>query len=124
MSYVGYIDGELSICPNPRLGFVEIVEMPEDSLFRTAWEMPVFDGDIEVNVEKAKEITHTKRRVKRDTFFAPHDAIIAKQVPGSDSVKAEQERKLIRTWDTNLQNQIDTAISEAELRTIITDSEL
>jgi len=44
---------------------------------------------IVIDVNKAKAIAHDVRRAKREEEFAPHDAIIMKQIPGVDAQEAE-----------------------------------
>jgi hypothetical protein len=71
---------------------------------------------ITINIEKAKTIAHAKRRYLRELEFAPHDQIIAKQIPGDASVKAEAARKEIREKYAVIQNSIDAATSFAEIK--------
>jgi D-serine deaminase-like pyridoxal phosphate-dependent protein len=65
---------------------------------------------IVVNLEKAKSIAHERRRAKRELEFAPFDALIAKQIPGSYAQQAEVERQKIR----NKYDEIQIAIDKAE----------
>ncbi len=64
---------------------------------------------VTVDLKKVKEIAHTKRRAMREEEFAPHDAIIMKQIPGADAVAAEEARQAIRTKYDKLQTSIDNA---------------
>jgi hypothetical protein len=48
---------------------------------------------ITIDMTKAKEIAHEKRRVARSAEFAPHDEVIMKQIPGVDAQAAEAARK-------------------------------
>ena len=64
---------------------------------------------IVVNLTKAKNIAHEKRRLKRAEEFKPHDDIIAKQIPGEDATAAETARAEIRTRYATLQTNIDNA---------------
>jgi ERCC4-type nuclease len=64
---------------------------------------------ITVDLKKVKEIAHVKRRAMREEEFAPHDAIIMKQIPGVDAVAAEEARQAIRTKYDKLQTSIDNA---------------
>ncbi len=64
---------------------------------------------ITVNIPKAKEIAHKKRRAAREKEFAPYDNIIMKQIPGTDATDAENARKLIRIKYMVMQGQIDAA---------------
>lgn len=65
---------------------------------------------IVVNLKKAKSIAHERRRAKRELEFAPFDALIAKQIPGSYAQQAEVERQKIR----NKYDEIQIAIDKAE----------
>lgn len=76
---------------------------------------------ITINLEKAQEIAHQKRRIRRDELFKPHDDVIAKQIPGSDTDTAEAARASIRTQDNAVQTSINTATDEVELKTILDD---
>jgi hypothetical protein len=74
---------------------------------------------IGINMNKAKEIAHDKRRVARAEEFAPHDDIIAKQIPGASTQEAEAARQAIREKYAEIQVEIDNASSVAELKTIV-----
>lgn len=91
---------------------VEVAEVPS-RLHRSAWR--IIAGDVVTSVAIAKEIAHDKRRAKRELAFAPHDEIIAKQIPGQDAAKAEKARKGLRTEDAILQTAIDGMTTETEL---------
>jgi hypothetical protein len=71
---------------------------------------------IVVNLEKAKEIGHVLRRRSRDKEFAPHDAIIMKQIPGNDMQAAEAARQAIREKYEAMQEQIDSAQNTDEIK--------
>jgi hypothetical protein len=51
---------------------------------------------ITINLDKAKNIAHDIRRIKREEEFAPYDAVIMKQIPGNDATEAEAARQAIR----------------------------
>jgi hypothetical protein len=70
---------------------------------------------IKINLEKAKVIGHGMRRQKRDIEFAPHDADIAKQIPGKAEV-AEAERAKIREKYALIQTQIDEATTTDQIK--------
>tara|TARA_B110000977_G_scaffold102971_1_gene134487 strand:- start:340 stop:576 length:237 start_codon:yes stop_codon:yes gene_type:complete len=74
---------------------------------------------ITVNIEKAKVISHDKRREARSAEFAPLDEIIMKQIPGTDAVAVEAERQVIREKYAALQADIDAAVDTNSLKTII-----
>jgi hypothetical protein len=64
---------------------------------------------ITVDLKKVKEIAHEKRRAMREEEFAPHDAIIMKQIPGADASAAEEARLAIRTKYETMQTSINNA---------------
>ena len=59
---------------------------------------------ITINIDKAKAITHDKRRQARSAEFAPLD--IKATIP-SEAVAAEAARALIRTKYATMQAEID-----------------
>ena len=74
---------------------------------------------ITVNIDKAKVISHDKRREARSAEFGPLDEIIMKQIPGTDAVAVEAERQVIREKYAALQADIDAAVDTNSLKTII-----
>ena len=71
---------------------------------------------ITVNINKAKAIAHDRRRVARAEEFKPHDEIIMKQIPGADAVAAEAARAAIRAKYSDMQNQIEAAVTPDEIK--------
>lgn len=98
----------------------EIVDddiIPSDRTFRDAW---VKTGStITEDLAKAKEIGHEYRRVKRAEEFAPHDDLIAKQIPGADAEAAEAARADIRAKYATMQEDIDAATTTAQIKTVL-----
>ena len=95
----------------------EIVEddvIPSDRTFRAAWVMG--DCCIDHDLDKCKEIGHGERRTKRSKEFAPHDDIIAKQIPGNDAAAAEAARQAIRDKYADIQDAIDAADTPEEIK--------
>ena len=90
---------------------IDVSEIPQDRVFRDAWEMP--GSAIQVNLGRAKEIAHGWRREKRVRDFAPLD--IQATIP-SQAQAAERARQVIRDIDALLQTDIDNAADEAALR--------
>ena len=88
--------------------------IPSDRTFRNAWTKG--NGTVDVDLPKAKEIGHDKRRQKRAEEFAPYDEVIAKQIPGADSVEAEAARQDIRAKDADVQVAIDAAATPDEIK--------
>ena len=74
---------------------------------------------ITINMNKAKEIAHAKRREARAAEFDPLDAIIMKQIPGNDAAAAEAERQKIREKYAALQVQMDAAQTPEELKALM-----
>lgn len=74
---------------------------------------------IRINLEKARAITHDKRRAAREREFAPHDAVIAKQIPGKSASEAEASRAVIRAKYDAMQAEISGAADPEALKAII-----
>jgi hypothetical protein len=74
---------------------------------------------IVINLNKAKGLTHERRRIARAAEFAPHDEVIMKQIPGAALQAAEAARASIRTKYNTLQNTIDAATTVEQLKTIV-----
>ena len=71
---------------------------------------------ITINLDKAKQIGHDKRRAARAEEFKPHDEVIMKQIPGADAVAAEEARAIIRAKYDAMQDEIDAATSPDEIK--------
>jgi hypothetical protein len=71
---------------------------------------------ITINIDKAKAIAHDRRRVARAEEFKPHDDLIMKQIPGADAVAAEAARAAIRAKYSDMQNQIEAAVTPDEIK--------
>lgn len=74
---------------------------------------------ITVNLDKAKEIAHEKRRAARSEEFKPHDEVIMKQIPGNNLVQAEAARQAIREKYEELQTQMNSAETVEELKELL-----
>jgi hypothetical protein len=74
---------------------------------------------IKVDLTKAKVIAHDKRREVRAKEFAPHDEVIAKQIPGKNAQEAESARQAIRAKYDTLQAQMDAATTVEELKVLL-----
>lgn len=86
---------------------VEDDAIPADRFFRNAW---VANGAaVDVDLDKAKDIGHDMRRAARAEEFAPLDAVIAKQIPGTSATEAEAARQEIRDKYAAIQTEIDAA---------------
>jgi hypothetical protein len=73
---------------------------------------------IVINLDKAKDIAHEKRRAARAAEFEPYDNAIAKQIPGQME-GAEAARQAIRDKYAALQTQMDAATNVEELKTLL-----
>lgn len=71
---------------------------------------------ITVNLDKAKEIAHEKRRAARSAEFAPLD--IKATIP-SEADAAEEARAVIRAKYAGLQTDIDAAADVVALKGIV-----
>lgn len=76
---------------------------------------------ISVDLDKAKQLLHDKRRRTRTVEFKPHDEVISKQIPGVDLQQAEAARQEIREKHDEIQTRIDGATTSEELTTIINE---
>ena len=74
---------------------------------------------ITIDMNKAKDIAHEKRRAARAEEFKPHDEVIMKQIPGNDYNQAEAARQAIREKYTTLQAQMDAAQTADELKALL-----
>jgi hypothetical protein len=71
---------------------------------------------ININIDKAKAITHDKRRAARAAEFAPLD--IKATIP-SEATVAEAARQAVRDKYAAIQFDIDNALSVLELTLIV-----
>ena len=71
---------------------------------------------ITINLNKAKDIAHDKRRQARSAEFAPLDIKVT--IP-SEAVAAEAARQAVRDKYATIQADIDTAAGVAELKLIV-----
>lgn len=71
---------------------------------------------IVINIDKAKTIAHDMRRAARAEEFAPHDKIIAAQIPGQSAEQAEAARAEIRAKYATMQQAIDAASTTDEIK--------
>lgn len=71
---------------------------------------------IVINIDKAKSIAHDKRRADRAAELAPHDEVIAKQIPGKDAQLAEAARQKIRDKYAAMQRAIDAATTANDVK--------
>jgi hypothetical protein len=74
---------------------------------------------IKINLDKARNIAHEKRRAARSEEFKPYDEVIMKQIPGIDVQQAEAARQAIREKYAALQAQMDAAQTPEELKALL-----
>jgi hypothetical protein len=89
-------------------------EIPADRTFRGAWVMG--DCCIDHDIDRCRAIGHDMRRAARAEEFAPHDEVIAKQIPGIDVAEAEAARQQIRDKYADMQEAIETAATPNEIK--------
>lgn len=84
-----------TVPPNTEYKIVDVSEIPTDREFRTAWQQ--FDDKIEINFDKAKEITKKRLREERKSLLAQQDVEFLKAIE-TDSDKSEiiKEKKRLR----------------------------
>jgi hypothetical protein len=73
---------------------------------------------ITINLDKAKAISHSKRREARAAEFAPLD--VKATIP-SEASAAEAARQVVRDKYAQMQEQINAATSVEQLVVIITE---
>jgi predicted nucleic acid-binding Zn-ribbon protein len=71
---------------------------------------------ITINLDKAKNIAHDKRRAARSAEFAPLD--IKATIP-SEAQAAESARQAIRNKYATMQTQMDAATTVEELKDLL-----
>lgn len=74
---------------------------------------------IQININKAKTIAHDIRRDARSKEFEPLDALIMKQIPGTDAATVEAQRQAVRDKYAAIQTDIDSAPGVNELKLIV-----
>jgi hypothetical protein len=74
---------------------------------------------IKIDLNKAKEIAHAKRREARAAEFAPLDEVISKQIPGKDATEAEVARQAIREKYDALQTKMNAAKTVDALKALL-----
>ena len=100
--------------PNVPYEIVDAADIPSDRFFRGAW---VANGAVvDVDLDKAKDIGHDMRRAARAEEFAPLDAVIAKQIPGTSAIEAEAARQEIRDKYAAIQTEIDAAEDSDQIK--------
>ena len=99
---------------------VDEAAIPTDRTFRGAWVLG--DCCIDHDLDKCRAIGHDIRRTKRAEEFAPHDEVIAKQIPGKSATEAEAKRQEIRDKYSEVQDAIDAAESPEEIKAALAEA--
>ena len=71
------------------------------------------------DLTKAKKLAHRKRRNRRYNQFAPHDNVISKAIPGTETDAAEASRVGIRATYNTMQTEIDACSTVDEVYAIL-----
>lgn len=75
---------------------------------------------VAIDINKAKEITHNKRREARAIEFKPLDEAITINIANPDKVaEIEAERQTVRDKYAEIQINIDSSTTTDELKAII-----
>ena len=72
-----------------------------------------------IDMTKAKDMAHEKRRAARAEEFKPYDEVIMKQIPGVDAQQAETARQEIREKYAVMQTEIDMAETVDDIKTAL-----
>ena len=111
-----------------------IYEIIEEEDFEAYWSVGIgstamllheavvaYDFDTKVStfdLAKAKEVAHRKRRNRRYSDFAPHDAVVSTAIPGTADA-AEASRVGIRSTYAAMQTEIDACSTVDEVYAIL-----
>lgn len=113
---------DLGIDPSVSTVLIKTTEMPNgttdgrfDKTFRNAFKHGG-GHKVDVDMPKAKEIAHDKRRRARDVEMTPLD--IEATIPAKAN-QAEAKRQIIRDKYAVVQTDIDAAATPSQLKTII-----
>lgn len=105
------------VAPDGIYAIVTADQIPSDTTFRAAWVYA--DGTIEINLDKAKEITHNLRRAMRAEEFAPLDQTIAFRLPGTTIKETEKLREEVRDKYVEMQEEVDLATDVEQLKVLL-----
>lgn len=105
------------VAPDGIYAIVTADQIPADTTFRGAWVYA--DGIIEIDLDKAKEITHNLRRAMRAEEFAPLDQTIAFRLPGTTIKETEKLREEVRDKYVEMQEEIDLATDVEQLKVLL-----
>lgn len=98
---------------------VDASSIPTDRTFRNAWQSDD-KAKIGVDVKKAKNIAHTKRRVMREQELLPLDKEVVISTASLNKVnEGEAKRQRIREKYAVMQESIDNATDIEELKRLL-----
>ena len=99
---------------------VDITHIPADRAFRNAWKHDTSPAPekIAIDMPKARDIAHEKRRAKRSEEFAPLD--VEATIPAK-AAQAEAKRQAIRDKYDAMQVSIDATATVDELKSAAAD---
>lgn len=106
--------GDLVAADTPEV--VDEVEVPSDRTFRDAWKRGEQGKKLGVDMVKAKDVSHNRRRAKREEVFKPLDAQAS--IP-TKFEEAESKRKVVRAKDAQVQTDIDNATDVEQLKAVV-----
>lgn len=110
--------GDMPAVDTPEI--VPVTDIPSDRTLRNAWKRGEQGKKIGVNMVKGKEITHARRRAKREAQLAPLDKEININMANQAAVaQIESQRQAIRNANAVIQTNIDAATTPEELLAII-----
>lgn len=105
------------VAPDGIYAIVTVDAIPADTTFRGAWAYA--NGSIEIDLDKAKKITHNLRRAMRAEEFAPLDQTIAFRLPGATIKETEKSREEVRDKYAEMQEEIDLATDVEQLKVLL-----
>ena len=99
---------------------ITIAELPQDRLFRNAWDDSNLEDFIGLNLDKAKVIAHDMRRGDRETQLTPLDREEG-FVTTTETRKTEiiTEKQTILDVNAAMQTDIDGVSDETALRAVM-----
>lgn len=107
---------EKDVPPDREWRICNVSDIPQDRIFRSAWTDKNPGDKVDVDIPRAREIAHIKRRKQRDKRMKPLD--VEATIPFLAEA-AETARKAIRAQSASMQVAIDEALTAEELKSIV-----
>lgn len=99
---------------------ITTAELPQDRLFRGAWDDSNPEDFIGTNLVKAQAMAHDMRRIDRETKLEPLDKEVTfVSTSSSRKTSINVERNAILDANAVIQTDIDAANDEAALRAVL-----